>query len=62
MEESHNLISAVPDWVCQVLSPGTVRKDKIRTMPFHARHEVHHAWLIDPMEKTIDILCLESGK
>ena len=62
VEEPHNWISAVPDWVCEVLSPGTVRKDKIRKMPIYARHEVHHAWLIDPIEKTIEIFRLESGK
>lgn len=62
VEEPHNWISIAPDWVCEVLSPGTVRKDKIKKMPIYARHEVRYAWLVDPLEKTLETFHLESGK
>lgn len=61
-EEPHNWIAVVPDWVCEVLSPGTVRVDKVRKMPIYARHGVPHLWLIDPLEKTLDIFRLEAGR
>jgi Uma2 family endonuclease len=60
--EEHNSISVAPNWVCEVLSPGTVQVDKIRKMPLYARHSVEHAWLIDPIARTMDVFRLESGR
>jgi len=57
-----NWLSVSPDWVCEILSPSTLRVDKIRKMPIYARHEVAYLWLIDPIPKTLDVFKLESGK
>lgn len=57
-----NWISIVPDWVCEILSPGTVKVDKIRKMPIYARYEVAHLWLIDPGAMTLEVFRLESGR
>ncbi len=61
-DEDHNWISVAPDWVGEVLSPSTFRKDKIKKMPIYAQHGVSHLWLVDPLDKTLDVLRLESGK
>lgn len=61
-EEAHNWISTAPDWVCEVLSPSTFRKDKIEKMPIYAHSGVSHLWLVDPLAETLDVLRLESGK
>lgn len=59
----HNWISVAPDWVCEVLSPGTFRNDKVRKMPIYARHGVGYIWLIDPVAMTLDAfrLGVDSG-
>ena len=62
VEEDHNWISAVPDWVCEILSPSTFRTDKVKKMPVYAHHGVGHIWLIDPVAMTMDVFRLESGK
>ncbi len=62
VEEDHNWISAVPDWVCEILSPSTLRTDKVKKMPVYAHHGVGHIWLIDPVVMTLDAFRLESGK
>ncbi len=62
IEEDHNWISAVPDWVCEILSPGTFRTDKVKKMPIYAHHGVGHIWLVDPVAMTMDAFRLESGK
>ena len=60
-EDSHS-ISAVPDWCCEVLSPNTVRSDRIRKMSLYGRHGVRHVWLVDPVGKTLEVFGLhESG-
>jgi Uma2 family endonuclease len=61
-EEETNWISVAPDWVCEVLSPRTLRVDKIKKMPIYGEYEVQHLWLIDPNAKTLDVFRLESGK
>jgi len=51
-----------PDWVCEVVSPTTQRLDRIRKLPKYAEVEVRHAWLVDPLRRTVDIFRLEDGK
>ncbi|HEX9986539.1 MAG TPA: Uma2 family endonuclease [Thermoanaerobaculia bacterium] len=53
--------TVVPDWVCEVISPSTGRLDRIRKMPVYASHGVPHAWLIDPMQKTLEVFRLSDG-
>jgi Uma2 family endonuclease len=61
-EEDHKWISAVPDWVCEILSPSTFRTDKVKKMPIYAHHGVGHIWLIEPVAMTMDAFALESGR
>ncbi len=52
----------VPDWVCEVLSPGTIGRDRAHKMPFYARAGVRHAWLIDPLAETLEAYAAESDR
>ncbi|MCL5405323.1 MAG: Uma2 family endonuclease [Deltaproteobacteria bacterium] len=61
-EIEHNWIPVAPDWICEFLSPATLRTDKIKKMPVYAQFGVAYAWLIDPRDKTLDIYSLESGR
>ena len=61
VEEDHNWISAAPDWVCEVLSPKTLRIDKVKKMPIYAHYGVGHIWLIDPTALSMDVFRLEAG-
>jgi len=47
-----------PDWVCEVLSPSTEDFDREEKMPVYAREGVRHAWLIDPIAKTLEVYTL----
>ncbi len=51
----------VPDWVCEVLSPGTESKDRKVKMPFYARYGVHYAWIVNPPERVLEAYVLEDG-
>ncbi len=44
-----------PDWLCEVLSPGTQRRDRVLKLPFYARAGVGHVWLIDPIAETLEV-------
>jgi Uma2 family endonuclease len=51
-----------PDWVCEVLSPGTAKKDRATKMPVYARYGVPYLWLVDPLAHTLEAYTLESGR
>lgn len=48
-------ITTVPDWLCEILSPGTARIDRMKKMPIYAREGVGHVWLVDPKERTVEV-------
>lgn len=54
-ETDEPFITVVPDWVCEILSPGTLRVDRMKKMPIYARELVAHVWLVDPREKTVEV-------
>jgi Uma2 family endonuclease len=51
-----------PDWICEVLSPRTMQHDRADKMRIYARERVGHAWLVDPLARTLEILRLEGDK
>ncbi len=53
--------SVTPDWVCEVLSPSTAALDRADKMPIYAKAGVRHAWLIDPLLRTLEVLRLEGS-
>lgn len=55
-----NWIPVVPDWICEVLSPGTARIDRKKKMPIYAEFGLSYLWLVDPLEKTLEIFKLDA--
>jgi Uma2 family endonuclease len=55
-------ITLAPDWVCEVLSPSTETLDRGKKLRVYAREGVAHAWLVDPLRQTLEVLVLESGR
>jgi Uma2 family endonuclease len=48
-------LTLAPDWICEVLSPGSARFDRKAKMPVYARVGVRNAWLVDPIERTLEV-------
>ena len=48
-----------PDWVCEVLSPSTHRRDRMRKLPAYAREGVAWAWLVDPISRHVEVYRLD---
>jgi Uma2 family endonuclease len=44
-----------PDWVCEVVSPSTEALDRGVKLAVYARHGVRRAWLVDPIERTLEV-------
>ena len=52
----------VPDWVCEVVSPSTASLDRVKKLTIYACEQVAHAWLVDPIGRTLEVLRLEAGR
>ena len=44
-----------PNWIVEVLSPGTARKDQREKRDCYERHGVREYWLLHPIEQTLTI-------
>ena len=50
------------NWLCEVLSPSTTKKDRVEKMPVYARYGVAFLWLVDPLARTLETYELQEGK
>ena len=48
-------MTLAPDWVCEVISPTTGRLDRVRKLPLYGRAGVAHAWIVDPLARTLEV-------
>ena len=47
-------IDLAPDWVCEILSPGTRRVDLTEKRPIYGSAGVAHLWFVDPIARTLE--------
>lgn len=50
-----------PQWICEVVSPSSLKRDRFLKLPFYARAGVAHAWLVDPLNETLEVFALDGG-
>jgi Uma2 family endonuclease len=54
-------IRGAPDWLAEVLSPGTARHDQIVKLPAYEHAGVREVWLVHAVERTLTVYQLEAG-
>jgi Uma2 family endonuclease len=54
-------MTLAPDWVCEVISPSTGRIDRVKKLPIYARESVAHAWIVDPVLRTLEVFRREGS-
>jgi len=52
-------LELAPDWACEVVSPGSERIDRERKLPIYAREHVSHVWLVNPLERMVEVFRLD---
>lgn len=55
-------VKVAPDWVCEVLGPGTVTHDRGSKRRIYAEAGVPHLWLLDPRIRLLEVFALTDGK
>ena len=51
--------TGAPDWIMEIISPGTASYDYIRKLNLYADAGVREYWIVDPMEKSVYVYFLE---
>src|SRR2546430_12413988 len=54
-------VEAPPDLVVEVLSPSSLRQDRVTKAALYARFGVPHYWIVDPEARRIDVYELDGA-
>ncbi|HEY6880954.1 MAG TPA: Uma2 family endonuclease [Polyangiales bacterium] len=54
-------IEVVPDWACEVISPSSAARDRVRKRNLYAQVGIPYYWLIDPEARLLEALILRDG-
>ena len=54
-------LQGAPDLAVEILSPSSLRRDRIQKMRIYARHGVPHLWLIDAQARTLEEFVLDGS-
>ena len=55
-------VRGAPDWLAEVRSAHTGSYDKLVKLPVYERAGVREVWLIEPIDRTLEIYRLEAGR
>ena len=59
---NHPAFTLAPDWVCEIMSPSSVRRDRIARMRCYAREGIASVWLVDPIARTLESFRLDGDR
>ncbi|MCL6627723.1 Uma2 family endonuclease [Alicyclobacillus shizuokensis] len=59
--QHRRMVSGVPIWVIEILSPSTVRKDKIIKLRTYEQARVGEYWIIDPLTQYVQVFVLDDN-
>ncbi|MBS4026940.1 MAG: Uma2 family endonuclease [Clostridia bacterium] len=54
-------IDGPPTLVVEILSPSSIRKDRLQKLRIYQEAQVQHYWLVNPEEKTLECFSLQEG-
>lgn len=59
VDEDPAYYEAVPDWICEIVSPRTEATDRVKKMHLYRRERVAHVWLIQPRAHILEVYRFE---
>lgn len=55
------LITVTPDWICEILSPSSGRRDRVLKRKIYLELKVGYYWIIDPINQTLEAYKYETS-
>lgn len=62
LDEVEQAVIGIPDIVVEILSPGSIKKDRITKRKIYERCGVPEFWVVDPSYRSIEVFQLVDGK
>ncbi len=62
LNEDEQVIMGIPDIVVEVLSPGSVRRDRIDKKAIYEKAGIPEYWIVDPNYKNVEIYHLKENR
>jgi Uma2 family endonuclease len=59
LDEEEQVVIGIPDIIVEVLSPGSVKKDRITKKKIYERSKVPEFWIVDPSYRNVEIYQLK---
>lgn len=60
--EEDDVIIGIPDLVVEIISPDSIKRDRIEKKAIYEQFRVQEYWLVDPNNQSIEIYILKEGK
>lgn len=60
--EREDYVDGVPDIIFEIISPGSVRRDRIDKKELYERFGVKEYWLLDPANRVVEIYSLKDNQ
>ena len=57
-----NYFTVAPDWICEVLSASTERRDRTVKTRIYAEQGIPYFWIIDPRQQMLEAFGLREGQ
>ncbi len=54
-------ILGAPDLIVEIISPGSIRRDRVDKKELYERFTVNEFWLIDPINRTVEIYSMKEN-
>jgi Uma2 family endonuclease len=51
-----------PDLVCEILSPGTAKRDRLDKFALYEKYGTRESWLLDPANQWVEVYARKDGK
>jgi Uma2 family endonuclease len=55
-------ILGAPDWIVEIISPGSVRLDRVTKKALYEHFAVKEYWIVDPNNQTVEVHILKDDK
>lgn len=61
IRENNGIVGA-PDLIVEIISKGTMDKDRVIKKEVYEKFGVPEYWIVDPRNQSIEVYCLENGR
>lgn len=61
IDEQEQIVRGAPDLLIEILSPGSIRRDRFDKKDLYERYGIEEFWIVDPNNQSIEVYQLEEG-